>query len=644
METWLTRLGAVRHLKACAADDVGHYANGLGFMSRARSGLRRLGNTLAWGLALAALACADAQAAPLPFDLSRSILSLPAVEVGGTSYALDLHLEADGRLRVVAAALAVNAAFPLHFDPSVPGLTVPEVGLGPSVFAVALRLDGDGLLSVRGVAPVPPDPVVLGSNYRASGHAAQGDVFVHLFEWKWTEVASECETVLGPKGYKGVQVAPPQEHYDFSAWWSRYQPVSYKLDQSRSGTRAEFIDMVGRCARAGVDVYADAVINHMTAGAGVGTAGTVYTKYNYPGLYTPADFHPPCTVTNYQDMANVQNCELLGLADLDTSKDNVRQRIADYLLDLAHIGVKGYRIDAAKHINPLDLNAILRKVNAVLSAEGRSLPYVFGEVVDYGGEAVKGSQYFGVGFDTGGVFDITEFKARGVGDKFIQKGGTQQLADLNPNGAAGHQFSVAAWGLLPADKAVMFLENHDTQRVLGNRDISYRDGNVYRLAAVWMLAQPYGYPSVMSSYAFDRDSQAGVDAGRPTAGQGCAARMESAVIGQWVCEHRDAWIANMVAFRRYVAGTAQANWWDDGANAIAFSRGNKGFVAINRETSAVTRSFATGLAPGTYCDVLTGGKAGSACAGTSWVVAADGTLSLSLAPNSAVVLQADNSL
>lgn len=29
---------------------------------------------------------------------------------------------------------------------------------------------------------------------------------VHLFEWKWPDIAQECENFLGPKGYAGVQV------------------------------------------------------------------------------------------------------------------------------------------------------------------------------------------------------------------------------------------------------------------------------------------------------------------------------------------------------------------------------------------------------------------------------------------------------
>ncbi|WP_269533873.1 alpha-amylase family protein [Chitinimonas sp. BJYL2] len=485
--------------------------------------------------------------------------------------------------------------------------------------------------------PTPPTRPVLDPTYRASGHAAAGDVMVHLFEWKWADIATECETVLGPRGYQAVQISPPQEHIAGSAWWTRYQPVSHSLDKSRSGTRAEFVDMVGRCKAAGVAIYADAVINHMTAGSGTGTAGTAYTKYNYPGLFAQADFHATCGVNNYQSVANVQDCELVGLADLDTGSASVQQKLADYLLALARLGVAGFRIDAAKHIQPVELNAILAKVNQTLAAEGKPLPYYFAEVIDYGGEAVQKSDYFGLAYGSGGASDITEFKFRGVSDKFLQKG-SQKLAELNPAGPAGAQFSAAAWGLMPADKAVVFLENHDTARDTGNPGLGYRDGAIWRLANVWMLAQSYGYPSILSGYGFDRSSLAGRDAGPPAGALACAASVEAATTGQWVCEHRDRAVANMVGFRRAVAGTSMTNWWDNGANAIAFSRGTKGFVAINREASALSRAFQTGLPAGKYCDVLTGLMASGVCTGQAVTVAADGMASLSLPSNSALAL------
>jgi alpha-amylase len=471
---------------------------------------------------------------------------------------------------------------------------------------------------------------------------AAGDVLVHLFEWKWTDIATECETVLGPAGFYAVQVSPPQEHSIVPThdWSERYQPVSYSIAKSRSGTGAEFTDMVNRCKAAGVGIIVDAVINHMTnyPSPGMGSNGTAYSKYEYPGLYTSSDFHSPCIVNNYQSAANVQDCELLSLPDLNTGLPSVRQKIADYLLMLARLGVAGFRIDAAKHIQQVELDSILARVNLTLAAEGRPLPYYFLEVIGGSGEALSPADYYGEGYDTGGAADITEFTFAGGGDKFRGVGG-QHLSQLNPNGTFGNQFSEAAWGLMPSDKAVVFLQNHDTQHQCG---LSYRDGSVFRVANVWMLAQFYGFPSILSSYAFD--CPLGSSNGPPSDANGntndvaCAASLETATVGQWVCEHRDPYIRRMVAFRKAVAGTDVNHWWDNGNNAIAFSRGDKGFVAINREASVVSATVTTGMAPGTYCDLLTGGLAGSPCAGTALVADSMGAVTLRLDPNSALAI------
>ncbi len=48
----------------------------------------------------------------------------------------------------------------------------------------------------------------------------------------------------------------------------------------------------------------------------------------------------------------------MSLNDLDGSKDYVRGKIADYLNDLVDIGVKGFRVDASKHMWPGDLEAM----------------------------------------------------------------------------------------------------------------------------------------------------------------------------------------------------------------------------------------------------------------------------------------------
>jgi alpha-amylase len=513
------------------------------------------------------------------------------------------------------------------------------VALGLIVSAIACAEDPP---DSSGSNPPPPPRPSLPQTYRPSGHMAAGDVFVHLFEWPWPDIATECETVLGPAGFKAVQVSPPQEHSitpNFD-WSERYQPVSYSIEHSRSGTGAQFVDMVNRCQAAGVGIIVDAVINHMTnfPSPGVGSNGTPYTKYSYPGLYTPGDFHTPCALNDYQSAANVQDCELFSLPDLNTALPSVRRKIADYLLMLARLGVAGFRIDAAKHIQQVDLDEVLDHVNVTLAGEGRPLPYAFLEVVGGRGEALSARDYYGEGYSSGGAADITEFTFVGVGDKFRGIGG-QYIAQLNPNGPPGSQFSEVAWGLMPSDKAVAFLQNHDTQHQCG---LGYGNGDVFRLANIWMLAQPYGYPSVLSSYAFA--CPGGNSMGPPSDAQGwtlpvnCAASLETAVIGLWVCEHRDPAIRTMVGFRKVVAGTAITHWWDNGANAIAFSRGDQGFVAINREATRLQTSVTTGLAAGTYCDRLTGGLSAGSCAGTAVGVDAGGGVQLDIAPLSAIAI------
>jgi alpha-amylase len=484
----------------------------------------------------------------------------------------------------------------------------------------------------------------------AGGVPPLGGAFVQLFEWTWSDIAKECQLFLGPKGFAAVQVSPPSEHALLSGypWWQRYQTVGYRLDQSRSGTRAEFAAMVQACAAAGVDVYVDAVVNHMTGQQrGTGSNGTTYQKYDYPGLFSTNDFHqPPCQIapSDYATSAiHVQTCELLGLADLNTGAGSVRTAIANYLAALIDLGVRGFRIDAAKHISPLDLDAILTTVAA--ATPSRKAPYYFFEVIDPGGEAIHASDYFDVGHASGALPGVTEFKFGAVGDKFLNTNG-QTLADLKDLGST-------TWALIPSDRAVVFTNNHDTQRAAA---IFYQNAPYYDLANVFMLAWPYGYPSIMSGYAFDRTTQAGRDMGPPSDGQGhttsvysssaplpsCSPSPALATVGSWTCEHRVRSTANMVAFRKAAAGVQRAtDWWDNGANQIAFGRGDRGFVVINRESTALRRRFQTELKSGRYCDVVGGDFAGTSCGGATIAVDSAGFADITALPSTAVAIHAE---
>ena len=187
------------------------------------------------------------------------------------------------------------------------------------------------------------------------------DVTATLFQWSFSSVAKECTDVLGPKGYGWVEVSPAQEHILGSEWWTSYQPISYRIG-NRLGSEREFKNMIDTCHRAGVKVIADAVINHMSSG--LRADGMRFSKYSYPGFYEEHHFHMPrCPIDNdYHDRNKVQNGELVGLADLNTGDEYVRNTIAAYLNYLISLGVDGFRIDAAKHISAEDLRAIKAKL------------------------------------------------------------------------------------------------------------------------------------------------------------------------------------------------------------------------------------------------------------------------------------------
>ena len=216
-----------------------------------------------------------------------------------------------------------------------------------------------GALMLLAACSGTPEPSAADGN----GH----DVGVQLFQWTWDAIAAECTDTLGPAGYAlGAHQPAAGAHRSGEQWWTAYQPVSYRVE-SRLGTREQYAAMVQTCHDAGVDVWADAVINHMTGqdAPGTGWAGSSYTHYDYPGIWTRRRLPPlradrrtttsPATRTR----AQVQTCELVNLADLATETEHVRSTIAAYLEDLLSLGVDGFRIDAAKHMPAEDIAAIV---------------------------------------------------------------------------------------------------------------------------------------------------------------------------------------------------------------------------------------------------------------------------------------------
>ena len=96
-------------------------------------------------------------------------------------------------------------------------------------------------------------------------------------------------------------------------------------------------------------------------------------------------------------------------------------------------------------------------------------------------------------------------------------------------------------GLSDGLHAVVFVDNHDNQRGHGSGGdliLNYKDDYMYKLAQGFMMAQPYGFKRVMSSYDFsDTDQGPPGSPPNPASQGGCG--------NGWVCEHRWSSIMNM---------------------------------------------------------------------------------------------------
>ena len=63
------------------------------------------------------------------------------------------------------------------------------------------------------------------------------------------------------------------------------------------------------------------------------------------------------------------------------------------------------------------------------------------------------------------------------------------------------------WSHLPDDDSIAFIDNHDNQRGhgAGGDIVSHKRSRPYKIANAFMLAWPYAFTQVMSSYEFDMD-------------------------------------------------------------------------------------------------------------------------------------------
>ena len=271
---------------------------------------------------------------------------------------------------------------------------------------------------------------------------------------------------------------------------------------------------------------------------------------------------------------------------------------ADYLNRLWQDGVRGFRIDSAKHMDPDDIAAIKRKFMDKAGINGQSFPWSQ-EVIYHQGESNK--------------FAPERYEKNGEVTQFSYA--YSLLKDFN--GSITDLKNIKSDLLKNSNDATVFVANWDSAR--GSETLSPTSGARYELANAFMLGYDYGHPKILSDYYFDKSTQYddGVKDTSDTKvpyvdmNEACAISKDPTQMtyGDWNCQQRWTSIRGMIRFHNAVNGTKVTNWQERGDNNIAFDRAAdgsspaKGFMAINNTLQDHAVDYTTALPDGTYCDV-----------------------------------------
>ncbi|MCZ8234140.1 MAG: alpha-amylase family glycosyl hydrolase [Inhella sp.] len=395
---------------------------------------------------------------------------------------------------------------------------------------------------------------------------AQADVILHAFNWKYADVQARAEQIRAA-GYRMVLVAPAYKS-EGGAWWSRYQPQDYRVIHHPLGDTNAFKAMVNALNAKGVRVYADVILNHMAneawrrpdlnyPGSAVLTTYAGNTSY-YNGLRLfgtlsqnflgAGDFGSANCINNYSDVWQVQNWRLCGgsgdagLPDLVANSWVISQQ-QQYLQALKNMGVKGFRIDAAKHMPNSHMNA-------VLTSTIKSGMHVFGEIITGGGAGETEYDRFLAPYLSGtdhGAYDFPLFAS--IRGAFSIGGSMSQLVDPGAFGQA-----------LPGSRAVTFTVTHDIPNNSGFR-YQIMDPTDETLAYAYVMGRDGGVPMVYSDNNESGDNR-------------------------WVNAYNRADLKGMIRFHNTVQGS-DMQVLSHGQCHIVFRRGNQGIVGINKCGSTV---------------------------------------------------------
>lgn len=414
----------------------------------------------------------------------------------------------------------------------------------------------------------------------ASKNNEEANVILHAFDWPYSDVAKNAEAI-SQLGYHSVLVSPPMKsftHENGTDWWQRYQPQDYRVIDNQLGNTHDFSDMIKKLAKYGIHIYADIVFNHM-ANESDKRSDLQYPceadikKYNdhkdeYQSWLLFGDLSKPLFreehfvdgfgIEDWKNCWEVQNGRITGGTEdpgLPTLKvcDHVIKQQQHYLRALKKMGVKGFRIDAAKHMT-------LEHLQRVWTKDITKNMHVFGEIITDGGATEEEYEIFLQPYlekTNLGSYDFPLFNT--VFQAFQKSGSMESL--INP-----YCFGQALFNF----RAITFVVTHDIPNNEVFQNLILKEEDEW-LAYGYILGRDGGVPLVYTD--LNPSGILGTDK-KP----------------RWIDSWKDPRMAKMITFHNNVHCEPMLPIISN-KDILVFSRGEKGIVAINKSDSEVFVDF-----------------------------------------------------
>ncbi|MFY2507309.1 alpha-amylase family protein [Vibrio pectenicida] len=391
------------------------------------------------------------------------------------------------------------------------------------------------------------------------------DAILHAFNWTYTDIRNNARQIAD-YGYKSVLIAPPLKSSG-SQWWARYQPQDLRVIDSPLGNKQDLEAMIASLNSHKVAVYADVVLNHMA------NESSKRDDLNYPGyemlnlysqqhnyyanqtlfgelsqnIFSEQDFHTAGCISDWNDPAHVQYWRLCGsegdtgLPDLDPNNWVVSQH-KNYLRALKKMGIRGFRIDAVKHMSQYQIDQIF--TNAIIQDM-----HIFGEIITSGGKGKHDYEAFLAPYlnsTSHSAYDFPLFAS--IRKAFSLSNGLNLLHDPHAYGQA-----------LESSRAITFAITHDipTNDVFRHQIMDPVDEE---LAYAYILGRDGGSPLIYSDDLSDNEDKDN---------------------GRWANVWKSPTMINMLQFHNLMQGQPMT-MINSNHCTILFKRGKEGVVGINK--------------------------------------------------------------